>query len=667
VRGSFGHWSEGRSGPRVGPAPPCPIRIRPDKHDEPALLSNATAPMIQQKHRTRKTLLLTPPGDSPADAPWMGVPALVGHLKQVGYARTYQRDLDLELYYYSQEAGAHRDFVELLRTEISGMQRQGRLWKRLFVRFLARPMLAVLRAWELRDLSFFTHLRESTPVDEQFPVKEAIRYRRTLNRILKLMAIYYYPYLAYPMFFGNRDRKIFYKVHLWLGCLLHEYLGVGQKSLASFFESHLIPHLKEERYDLIGISVSVQRQYETAMLLADAIRKGGIEAKLVMGGSYISEIYDSEWLDDEAVTCVDWVIRYEGEDAMHKLLLHLDGECSLEDVPNLFYMQDGKRVENKRDRIRDITTLATPNYDDLPLERYLDRPVRLLVMGNRGCYWAKCTFCAHFWSLGVGAMRDRGAVKLFEDMRTLQERHGVRTFFIADESMYPPTLEGLSQLVPQSGLDLKWAGMIRFEERLDHACLQRLKDAGCYTLMFGLESMSQRMQDVIKKGTDCEVVWRTLRDCKEIGIKVHLFIILGIPGETQEDMMETLNFLRNHMDLYETAQIATFELVVGSPLWLKPERYGIENPRVVTNHQRLAFSEVKFERSVGLSNEEVRRYVEEVENDERIQRKNYWGGYGFTIYQPDPPVLERPARREGPPPPPRVRATPRQLSPAEIS
>jgi radical SAM superfamily enzyme YgiQ (UPF0313 family) len=184
--------------------------------------------------------------------------------------------------------------------------------------------------------------------------------------------------------------------------------------------------------------------------------------------------------------------------------------------------------------------------------------------------------------------------------------------------------------------------MIRFEESLDRAFLQRMYDAGCYSLFFGLESMSQAMQDVIKKGTQVDVVWRTLRDCKEIGIKVHLFFILGIPGETEADMMESLNFMRNHPDLYETLQIAQFELLVGSPIYLKPERYGVENLEVVSDHARLAYSEVAYDRVRGLTHEEITAYYEETENDELIYRKNIWSGYGFTIYQPDPPVLERP-------------------------
>ena len=97
----------------------------------------------------------------------------------------------------------------------------------------------------------------------------------------------------------------------------------------------------------------------------------------------------------------------------------------------------------------------------------------------------------------------------FSSLVTLPEQIG---FFFTDESMYPPTLDGLAELIPETGLEFKWSGMIRFEDSMNKAWLQSMKDAGCYALFFGLESMSQRVQDIIKKGTSVDVAWRVLRD-----------------------------------------------------------------------------------------------------------------------------------------------------------
>jgi radical SAM superfamily enzyme YgiQ (UPF0313 family) len=565
----------------------------------------------------------------------MGVPALVAHLKQVGYADTTQRDLDLELYYRSVTPEAHRRLGEIYRESMDSIPKTIPLWRRIFVRSFGRLAMRGMIKYELRHLDHFNQFRESTHIGEQFPDEGLIRYRKTLNGILKLMSVFYYPYLSYPKFFSQREKKIFYKLHLWLGNLFDTSLKLGRQAIIDFYEDVLIPDLKEKQYDLIGISVLVERQFETAVLLAETIRKHGLKTKIVAGGSYLSEIFDAGQLDDEILGCFDYVVRYEGEDAMHKLLQAIEVDGPVDDVPNLVYLKDGERIENKRDRIRDIDIFATPDYDDLPLDKYVDRPLRLPVMGNRGCYWAKCTFCAHSWSLGVGKMRDRSADKLLGDIKTLQAKHGISSVFFADESIYMPTINALSDLILEEGIDISWSGMIRFEEEITLEVMQKMKAAGCYMLMFGLESISQHVQEIIKKGVDIDVVWRSLHDLKEAGIKVHLFMILGVPGETEEDMQANIDFMLQNTDLYETVQLAPFELIIGSPISKVPERYGIQNVHIRQSPHRRAYDQVEFERTEGLTNEEVGRYVAEIDANPELFKKDFWSGYGFRIFQPD--------------------------------
>ena len=597
-----------------------------------------------------KTLLLHAPGDSPCDTPWMGVPALVARLKQAGYQETHQRDLDLELFYHSLKPETLSRIAGIIRnnrTTENGASRNGTgravkvgLAKRLFVRVLGMPLLRLLARWELRDREFFERFRNSTPVGECFPEEGLLRYRKALNGILKLMGTFYYPYLAYPKFFSRREERNFYRVHLRLGNYFYDSMNLGEQALVDFYRTELLGQIEAEGYDLIGISVSVSRQYEPALVLARTLREHGVQAKLVLGGSYISNTYDSDWLEDDVVRHVDYVVRYEGEEALPALLECREEGRPVDDVPNLVFFRDDERVENRRDFLREITSLPTPDFDDLPLERYLDRPVRLPIGGNRGCYWAKCTFCAHFWALGTGRLRLRPAQKLFGDMQTLEERHGVNTFFMTDESIDPEEVRRLADLILEGGTHWNWSGMARFEECMDRAYLERLQSAGCYCLMFGLESIVQRVQEIIKKGTDVETAWKILADCHAIGMKVHLFIILGTPGETEEEMRANVDFLRENTDLYQTVQIATFELSPGSPMHRRPEEFGIRDIRTVSRGLRLAYSEVDFDTTEGLSRAEVKRWCKVVENDEVLFPKDIWSGYGFRIYQPerlDPP------------------------------
>lgn len=584
-----------------------------------------------------KTLLLHAPGDSPCDSPWLGVPALVAHLKKVGYPDTHQRDLDLDLYYHALEPATHARLAAIVAENGRQLAPTASGAKRLLVRWLGRPLLRLMTRWELRDRKFFERFRTSTPVEQQFPEKGVIRYRKTLNRVLKLMGVFYYPYLAYPKFFTKREEDLFYHIHLRLGCALSETMGLGRKALEDFYETQLIPQIEAEDYDYIGISVSVQRQFEPAQVCAEVIRRHDLKAKVVVGGSYISDTYDAGWLEDEAVERFDYVIRYEGEEALPMLMGALRDGQPVDEVPNLVFMRDGERIETQRTFIKNMDDLDAPDYDDLPLERYLDRPLRLPVMSNRGCYWGRCSFCSHHFTLGTGRMRARRPELVLDDMRVLQRKYGARSFFFSDESMHPDDMQQLSKMIIAEGMNVSWSGMMRFEDCMDVEYLELFKRAGCYTLMFGMESIAQNVQDIIQKGVNTELVWRVLEDCKKVGIKVHLFVILGTPGETGEDMKENIDFLLNNENLYETVQIATFELTANSPMHVKPKKWGIYNVQTLSGHASMAYSENTFEVDRGLSREEVEHYFQDLMREKLIIRKDMWGGHGFRIYQPDPP------------------------------
>lgn len=593
-----------------------------------------------------KTLLLHAPGDSPCDSPWLGVPALVAHLKKLGYPQTHQRDLDLDLYYHALDPDTHARILGIIAEHRDRLAPTASPAKRFFVRFLGRPFLRLVTRWELRDKKFFQRFREGTPVEQQFPEKGVVRYRKTLNRVLKLMGVFYYPYLAYPKFFSRRDEETFYKLHLRMGCAFSETMGLGRKAMIDFYEQSLLPQLQREDYDFIGISISVQRQYEPALLLGEVCKKHGLRAKVVIGGSYISDTFDAGWLEDEVVSRVDYVIRYEGEEALPMLMEAVKNGESIDDIPNLVFMREnGERVETRRTFLKNMDTLDAPNYDDLPLERYLDRPLRLPVMSNRGCYWGRCSFCSHHFTLGTGRMRARSPELVLADMTTLQAKHGARSFFFSDESMHPGDMKKLSEMIIEQGVQVSWSGMMRFEDCMDVEYLELFKKAGCYTIMFGLESIAQNVQDIIQKGVNTELVWRVLEDCKKVGIKVHLFIILGTPGETEEDMKENIDFLLNNTHLYETVQIATFELTANSPMHKKPKKFGIYNVETISGHASLAYSENSFQVDHGIDRAEVEKYFAHLVKNKTIMRKDMWGGYGFRIYQPDPPgYVYRPAQ-----------------------
>ncbi len=572
----------------------------------------------------------------------MGVPQLVAYLKQEGFDHVRQRDLDLDLFDWTLSGAALERVVGLLREQRRSMPRSAPWWKRWLVRWAASPMLERLGRRALRDREHLQDLRAATALDRFFPEGEEARYRRILNGVLKLYAALFYPHLAYPKFRDRREERAYKKLHLRLGNYLFETLDLGNRALRDFYERELVPELQSEDYDAIGISVSVQRQLDPALLLADTLRAAGVRAELVLGGSFVSNTYHSGWLDDGIVRQVDYVVLYEGEEAFAGLLGCIERGEDPSDVSNLVYLRGTERVETRRDFLRDIERLPTPDYDDLSLERYLDRPLRLSIMGNRGCYWSKCAFCVQSSTLGTNRMRLRSAEQQLADMKTLVEKHGTRTFFFTDETLELNEAERLAHLILEEGLDVNWGSMVRLEDRLTEDYLRLVRSAGFYLMLFGLESINQRVLDSVDKGIDVEVVWRVLRDCKRNGIKVNLFMILGIPGETEAEMRENVEFMLENGDLYDTLQITTFDLFKRAPMELRPASYGIAEMQVVGGHLQAAYSEIEFETTDGLTREEVAAWKRRVDKETRLFGRDLWSGSGYRLFHPD---RARPAER----------------------
>jgi radical SAM superfamily enzyme YgiQ (UPF0313 family) len=580
-----------------------------------------------------KILLVNAPGGSHFDGPMMGIPSVMGQLTDRSETEVRQRDLDLELFYHTLRPDTLQRILDTLEEKSGRLEARSSFLKGLFVRLLGRLALRWLARRGRRDREFMEAFRAATPIDRQFPEEGLLRYKKAVNRVLKLMAVFFYPYLAYPRFFSLGEKKRFARIDLRIAHALAERCVHGRRALEDFYDAVIIPPIREEGYDVVGLSISFKRQLEPALILAQVIKKRGIEAKIVLGGSYITTVLDADWFEDTILEHADFVVCYEGEEAFRRLLEALEAKGPLEEVPNLVFLHQGKQVRTKQHSIMDMNTLKRPDYGGLPLDRYLERPVRLPLMTCRGCYWGRCTYCSHHWTLGSGRHRARSPDLLFEDIVAFQDRYGTKSLYFTDESIHPPTMDALAARIVEAGLTVRWVGMLRFDESVDHDFLKRMRDSGCHAIMFGLESVSEHVQKIINKGIRLERAYRILEHCHDLGIRVHLFIILGIPGEREEDMAANLDFLMKKAHLYETVQLAPFQLMKGSPMYRHPEKFGIEGIETVSHADRLAYSELRFETREGLSRVEAQRITEVITKDKVLFEKDLWEGFGYRLYR----------------------------------
>lgn len=268
------------------------------------------------------------------------------------------------------------------------------------------------------------------------------------------------------------------------------------------FRRGIVADIAREQPNPVGISIPTLEQTSAAMTLAYLIKQAGLACHITLGGPHITMLREelprvTALFDllDSAVIC--------GEKPLMRLVEALDGHGDLSQVPNLIYRHNGRVHATPYEGAEEITSLPLPDFDGLPLDRYLAPRLVLLLSTSRGCYHGRCAFC----SVGYGAaksFRQLPVEHVVAQMLALHDKYGVRHIF-ADKAITPHTLAGMSSVLEAQGAPIHWCGCARFEKAL---------------------MIMRRMA----KGTQREQVSRILHQSATAGIWNHVFFSSAFPA-----------------------------------------------------------------------------------------------------------------------------------------
>lgn len=336
----------------------------------------------------------------------------------------------------------------------------------------------------------------------------------------------------------------------------------------------VVEEMAEDPPGLLGISVAWRDQLIPAFTLARLVKKRLPGTHVCVGGSMITHLSGYLQHKRKVFSVVDSFIPYEGEAAIVRLARALEEKGRLEDVPGLIFPQKKKVTWNPPAGVQDLAALPVPDYHGLPLARYFSPRPYLPISGSRGCYWGKCTFCSHHVS--GSRYRQRRAESVLAEMDALYREHGCQDFYFSDDSLPPALGLKLARAIADGGRPYRWVSEIRFEKTLDRAYYDALHAGGCRMLLFGLESPSQRVLDLMQKGIAEAAIVQGLRDASDAGIITWVFFFLGFPGETREEAARTLDFLAEHREHIDMVAGGAYILTRNSPVFDDQARYGIE-------------------------------------------------------------------------------------------
>ncbi len=365
-------------------------------------------------------------------------------------------------------------------------------------------------------------------------------------------------------------------------------LDEEENPFLEYYRAVSIPRLKAARPAVVGLSVSSVNQSIGSFTLARLIKEELPGTLVVVGGNTFNRFTGQLMENALLYRWVDGYVVGEGETALLRLAETMAGDRNLDVVPNLFWRRDwqqpaselpgpGMIRENSRAAAEDLSALPLPDFDGLPLDRYLSPLPVLPLETSRGCPWARCAFCSHF-KLGE-SFRYRKPDVVLEDIRVLQEKYGTSHIVLVDNSIPVRSLREISRGLIERGLEINWTCYTRYTKSFTPEFCGQLARSGCRSIWFGLESASQRVLERMDKGTTVEVIKQVTHNCLDAGIAVDLFCMVGFPSETADEALETLAFILEIKDkiveLNCLYALEPFALDSCSKVGTAPEEYGV--------------------------------------------------------------------------------------------
>ncbi len=364
-----------------------------------------------------------------------------------------------------------------------------------------------------------------------------------------------------------------------------------------------------ERNDVIGFS-SLTPNIRRAIAWAKYAKERG--KTTIMGGPHAT-VDHGIFLDSGHF---DWVLKGECEYTLAEFLKALEGgdDKELSDVAGLCGSREGEVWLNNPTPplIKRLDDIPMPARHLLPMDRYFQlNPERLVyIFTTRGCPF-KCIFCQKDYT-GRG-FRVRSVESICDELEFLIKTYDPGIILFVDEilTLRRARIREMCDEILRRGLKFEWIANTR-GDCVDYPLLKHMHRAGCRRIYYGWETGSQRMMDTLKKDCTAEQVVESARMTRRAGIWSKVYLIVGSPGETMEDIKETEKVLR--VAGPDLIRISVFNPLIGTESWDNYQA-SIDVSDLTENYVSSNRSAYKHENFTQIELEELRKQM--VRNYER--------------------------------------------------
>lgn len=332
--------------------------------------------------------------------------------------------------------------------------------------------------------------------------------------------------------------------------------------------------IAESEAPVVGISIVDPNEFISAAI-AEIIKKKAPEKIIIGGGPGCADYGQRKLLMAHSNSSFDYFIVGEAEHSLWQLVKALLLGKKPDNIDNLVTTATSLHLDEPIIR-PDLDTISFPTFNDFDIDLY--GRSSLAVMWSRGCI-GRCLYCKEraLW----GPYRMRSTDSIIKEIEHAVHTLNIDNFVLYDSAINgnPKRLFQICDTIIKKKLQITWSAEAIALKSMDVNLLRRMSHAGCHTLVYGIESGSNKILSSMRKLCDTETAAKVIQRTHEAGIKVAINILVGFPGESEEDFKRTIDFLvENSQYIDRLDGVSSLQIVADTPLEKQTEDFNIILP-----------------------------------------------------------------------------------------
>lgn len=321
--------------------------------------------------------------------------------------------------------------------------------------------------------------------------------------------------------------------------LFYDFIKSNGDGSSSDLLTFVVQHIESLSFDILGLS-TICSSYPFTLQIAREVKRLHPDVKIILGGPQAS-VVDMPTM--KAFHFIDFVVRGEAEDTFPILLEALSGtnhSSELEKLPGITYRKGTDIIRNPNaPPILDLDSLPLPAYY---LDPYIKEYKSFMLEVGRGCPF-NCTFCSTSGFFNR-KFRLKSPLKMIEQMKFVKDMYGIKSITLTHDNFTANRKKVVEfcEALLKCGDAFHWSCSSR-TDHVDEELIALMTKAGCKGIFFGIETGSERLQQVIKKKLNLSDAVMRIQCADQHGIKMAASLITAFPDETKEDLRDTVNFV----------------------------------------------------------------------------------------------------------------------------